>query len=223
VGGVADRPAGGHPVHRGGAPRRGGGARARDPYVTGHAHNVASIRSGLQAGLECFAHGAFLEEPTAAQLAAAGAALVPTLTTIRLLATEWQAWGVPGAVLPRVAGAEEAMREAVKLADAAGVMVGSGTDILGPRAAPPRPGGVLRGNRVWRAFQSLGLGLARVVGQLDMETAAGRPSAQPGEGALLHRPVTPATFSRHRGCPPRDGRGSCVPADRRSRSAQLGP
>jgi imidazolonepropionase-like amidohydrolase len=82
--------------------------------------------------LECFEHGTFLDEPTAAQMAAAGAALVPTLTTIRLLAIEWQAWGVPEAVLPRVAGAEEAMREAVKIAYAAGVTVGSGTDILGP-------------------------------------------------------------------------------------------
>ena len=107
-------------------------AKARDTYVTGHAHNVASIRNGLDAGLECFEHGTFLDEPTAARMAAAGAALVPTMTTIRLLATEWRAWGVPEAVLPRLAGAEEAMREAVKLADAAGVTVGSGTDILGP-------------------------------------------------------------------------------------------
>ena len=107
-------------------------AKARDTYVTGHAHNVASIRNGLDAGLECFEHGTFLDEPTAARMAAAGAALVPTLTTIHLLATEWRAWGVPEAVLPRLAGAEEAMREAVKVAVAAGVTVGSGTDILGP-------------------------------------------------------------------------------------------
>jgi imidazolonepropionase-like amidohydrolase len=107
-------------------------AKARDSYVTGHAHNVASIRNGLDAGLECFEHGTFLDEPTAARMAAAGAALVPTLTTIRLLATEWRAWGVPEAVLPRLAGVEEAMREAVKVAFAAGVTVGSGTDILGP-------------------------------------------------------------------------------------------
>src|ERR671935_991097 len=107
-------------------------ARARDTYVTGHAHNVQSIQNGLEAGLECFEHGTFLDEPTAARMAAAGAALVPTLTTIHLLATEWRAWGVPEAVLPRLAGAEEAMREAVKIASAAGVTVGSGTDILGP-------------------------------------------------------------------------------------------
>src|SRR5215218_4932072 len=107
-------------------------ARARDTYITGHAHNVASIRNGLEAGLECFEHGTFLDEPTAAQMAAAGAALVPTLTATRLLAAEWRAWGVPEAVLPRGAGAEEAMREAVKIAYAAGVTVGSGTDITGP-------------------------------------------------------------------------------------------
>jgi imidazolonepropionase-like amidohydrolase len=107
-------------------------AKARGTYVTGHAHNVASIRNGLDAGLECFEHGTFLDEPTAARMAQAGAALVPTLTTIRLLATQWRAWGVPEAVLPRLAGAEDAMREAVKVAYAAGVTVGSGTDILGP-------------------------------------------------------------------------------------------
>ena len=107
-------------------------ASARDTYVTGHAHNVQSILNGLEAGLECFEHGTFLDEATAARMAAAGAALVPTLAATRLLVSEWRAWGVPEAVLPRVTGAEEAAREAVKIAYAAGVTVGSGTDILGP-------------------------------------------------------------------------------------------
>jgi imidazolonepropionase-like amidohydrolase len=131
-GGVADRPHRGQPVHRRRAAGRG--RRGQGPRHLCHRprpqRSVDSQRPGGRAGV--LGHGTFLDEATAAQMAAAGAALVPTLTTIRLLATEWRAWGVPEVVLPRVTGAEEAMREAVKIAYAAGVTVGSGTDILGP-------------------------------------------------------------------------------------------
>jgi imidazolonepropionase-like amidohydrolase len=45
---------------------------------------------------------------------------------------EWQEWGLSEAVLPRLAGLEEAMSRSVKLAAAAGVPLGSGSDLLGP-------------------------------------------------------------------------------------------
>src|SRR5919108_1406281 len=45
-------------------------ASARDTYVTGYVHNLASIRNGLEAGLGCFEHGALLDEETAAEMAA---------------------------------------------------------------------------------------------------------------------------------------------------------
>lgn len=107
-------------------------ARARDTYVTGHAHNVQSIENGLLAGLECFEHGTFLDEATVVKLAAAGAALVPTLTVAHLMATEWKAWGIPDSLVPRINGVEEAMARSLKLAYDAGVLIGSGTDLLGP-------------------------------------------------------------------------------------------
>jgi len=108
-------------------------ARARGTYVTAHAHNVEAINLGLDAGVACFEHGSFLDEETANRMAREGAALVPTLTVTRLLASEWAAWGVPEAVVPRLQGVEEAMLASVKLAHDAGVAVGSGTDLLGPR------------------------------------------------------------------------------------------
>jgi imidazolonepropionase-like amidohydrolase len=108
-------------------------AQARGSYVTGHAHNAAAINAGLEAGLECFEHGTFLDEATAARMAASGAALVPTLSVIRLMTDCWQEWGVPESVLPRLAGVAEAMTASLKLARDAGVRVGSGTDLLGPR------------------------------------------------------------------------------------------
>jgi imidazolonepropionase-like amidohydrolase len=108
-------------------------AQARDSYVAGHAHNVRSIRNGLAAGLACFEHGTMLDEATAHAMAQAGAALDPTLTVCHLMAEEWRAWGLPESVVPRVRGCEEAMGRSLLLADQAGVLIGSGSDLLGRR------------------------------------------------------------------------------------------
>jgi imidazolonepropionase-like amidohydrolase len=108
-------------------------ARARETYVTAHAHNVRSIRNGLEAGVACFEHGTFLDEETAAAMAAAGAWLVPTLAVTHLFAEEWQRWGVPESTVPRMVAVAKAMAEAVKLAHRAGVTIGSGSDLIGPR------------------------------------------------------------------------------------------
>jgi imidazolonepropionase-like amidohydrolase len=108
-------------------------AEARGSYVTAHAHNVRGIANGIEAGVSCFEHGTFLDEATARRMAAIGADLVPTFAVLRLMTKEWRDWGVPEEVLPRLAGAEEAMAASMKLAVAAGVRVGSGSDILGPR------------------------------------------------------------------------------------------
>lgn len=107
-------------------------AKARDTYVTAHAHHARAIVNGLEAGVECFEHGTYLDEATAAKMAAAGAILVPTLAVTRLFITEAEAWGIPDDFLPRMAGIEEAMAASMKLARDAGVTIGSGSDILGP-------------------------------------------------------------------------------------------
>jgi imidazolonepropionase-like amidohydrolase len=108
-------------------------AKARDTYVSGHAHNVRSIRNGLEAGLDCFEHGTMLDEATAHAMARAGAALDPTLAVTHLMATHWKDWGLNEYVVPRIKGCEESMSRAVEIAEAAGVLIGSGSDLLGPR------------------------------------------------------------------------------------------
>lgn len=107
-------------------------AKARDTYVTAHAHHARAILNGLEAGVECFEHGTYLDEATAVKMAASGAILVPTLAVTRLFITEAEAWGIPDDFLPRMAGIEEAMAASMKLARDAGVTIGSGSDILGP-------------------------------------------------------------------------------------------
>jgi imidazolonepropionase-like amidohydrolase len=107
-------------------------ASARDSYVTVHAHNTAAIQAGLEAGVRCFEHGTFLDQPTAARMAEAGACLVPTLAVTRVLAEQWETWGVPRSILPRLENVTESSENAVRLAAEAGVLMGSGSDFLGP-------------------------------------------------------------------------------------------
>jgi imidazolonepropionase-like amidohydrolase len=107
-------------------------ADARDTYVTAHAHNSRGIRNGLEAGVQCFEHGTFLDEETAAAMATKGAYLVPTFAVTRIFVEMAEEWHIPASVLPRMAGIEEAMAASLKLARDAGVVIGSGSDILGP-------------------------------------------------------------------------------------------
>ncbi len=107
-------------------------AKARNTYVSGHAHNCDAIRNGLAAGLECFEHGTMLDEKTAAAMKKAGAALDPTLAVCHLMAASWREWGLEESIVPRIAGCESMMADAVRIAHKAGILMGSGSDLLGP-------------------------------------------------------------------------------------------
>lgn len=107
-------------------------ARNRDTYVTAHAHNVKGIRTALDAGLECIEHGTFLDEETAERMARQGCALVPTMAVIVDALERPAHMGIPEALLPRFDGVLDAMRASLELAFDKGVVVGSGTDLLGP-------------------------------------------------------------------------------------------
>ena len=138
-------------------------ARARGTYVTAHAHNARSISNGLDAGLECFEHGTWLDEETAARMAASGAALVPTLATVVQATEKWREWGIPEHLVPRYEGLLEAMRRSLEIAVDAGVTIGSGSDIFGPDQ---------RGRGLEIALK------AEVIGAMEAIVAATRTSAE---------------------------------------------
>ena len=106
-------------------------AAARRTYVTAHAHTVGGIRNGLAAGVECFEHGTFLDEETVASMAQARVALVPTLAVLRVAGENWREMGIPEDLLPRFEGVEDGMNASIKLAYAAGIPIGSGSDLFG--------------------------------------------------------------------------------------------
>ncbi|MGH9030690.1 MAG: amidohydrolase family protein [Acidimicrobiia bacterium] len=107
-------------------------AEARNTYVTAHAHNVRGIQNGLAAGIRCFEHGSWLDEETAAAMAAVGAVLVPTLTVAHVMAAEHERWGLSEAVAARMERVGDHMNVAVEVARSAGLTIGSGSDLLGP-------------------------------------------------------------------------------------------
>jgi imidazolonepropionase-like amidohydrolase len=106
-------------------------AAARGTYVTAHAHNVAGVRNALRAGVRGIEHGSFLDADTCAEMAKLDASLVPTFTVVELMRTEWQAWGLTEEIVARLGDVHERMTEATERAMAAGVTVGSGSDLIG--------------------------------------------------------------------------------------------
>lgn len=107
-------------------------ARARHTYVTGHAHNNGAIRNGLAAGVSCFEHGSWMDEETARAMKDADASFVPTQTIAVVMQRDYRALGMPDLVVPRIRQVADRAVNAVRLAIAAGVRVGSGSDLLGP-------------------------------------------------------------------------------------------
>ena len=105
-------------------------ARARGTYVTVHTHNNPGIMRGLEAGVECFEHATALDDETAQAVAAAGAAIVPTLTVAHVYSTYTDF--LTQEIISRIDGVEQGMRNAIKVGQANGVLVGAGADLIGP-------------------------------------------------------------------------------------------
>ncbi len=110
-------------------------ATTRGTYVLAHAYHPKSIAQCLEAGVRSVEHGNLLDEETAAMMAKAGAFLVPTLITYDVLAEGGAGLGFSSYQLQKLNQVWKAGEEAVRIAKAAGVRIGSGSDLLGPAMA----------------------------------------------------------------------------------------
>ncbi len=109
-----------------------GAAEAHGTYVLAHAYHPRSIGQCVEAGVRSIEHGNLLDDETAAAMAEAGAFLVPTLITYDVLASAGPALGFSRFQEEKLAKVHKAGAEAVRIAKAAGVKIGSGSDLLGP-------------------------------------------------------------------------------------------
>jgi imidazolonepropionase-like amidohydrolase len=110
-------------------------ARAAGTYVLAHAYHPRAIQNALEAGVRSIEHGNFLDEETAARMAAAGAFLDPTLITYEQIELGGAAQGVPEHMLEKIRQVRRAGDVSVRIAKAAGVKIGSGSDLLGSMQA----------------------------------------------------------------------------------------
>ncbi len=108
-------------------------AEARGTYVTVHAHNNEGLRNAVEVGVKCVEHGTAIDEETAALMAANDVNLVPTLAVAHTLADRAAEIGLPPEIGERAREVEEGMAQATEIALAAGLRVGSGSDLIGPK------------------------------------------------------------------------------------------
>jgi imidazolonepropionase-like amidohydrolase len=106
-------------------------ARAVGTIVMAHTYSPQSISNALEAEVMSIEHGNFLDEPTAALMKAKGAFLVPTITTYELVDTFGPSHGVPDFQLEKTRFAKQGCFDSLRVAVAAGLDIGSGSDLLG--------------------------------------------------------------------------------------------
>lgn len=109
-------------------------ATAAGTYVLAHAYTPAAIRNAVEAGVRSVEHGNFLDEPTAALMAERGAYLVPTFVAYEKLYEDGKANGFAPEKLAKLDIVLGEGLDSLQRALAAGVRIGSGSDLLGPLA-----------------------------------------------------------------------------------------
>jgi imidazolonepropionase-like amidohydrolase len=106
-------------------------ARRAGTYVMAHAYTAAAIGRCVECGVRTIEHGNLLDEPTARAMAARGAYLVPTLSTYYALAKYGAELGFPEDGLAKLKNVLAGGTRSLEIAQAAGVKIAFGTDLLG--------------------------------------------------------------------------------------------
>jgi len=103
-------------------------ARTLGRKVAAHAHGTEGIKRAVRAGVASIEHGSFLDEEGARLMAERGTYLVPTLMAGEAVERAAAAGGLPPYVAEKARAAAAAMRNAIKIAKAAGTPIALGTD-----------------------------------------------------------------------------------------------
>ena len=100
-------------------------------YVMAHAYTPEAIIRAVRCGVRTIEHGSLINQAAADVMARAGAFLVPTTITYEALAADGAKLGFPAASIAKLEAVRVAAKAALKIAEAAGVQVAYGSDLLG--------------------------------------------------------------------------------------------
>lgn len=106
-------------------------ATRRGSYVCAHAYSSEAVQHAVAAGIRSIEHGNLIDAETAGLMAEAGAFLVPTLAAYDAMDRRGAEIGLNETSLEKNTVVLEKGQDAVRLAHAAGVRVGFGTDLMG--------------------------------------------------------------------------------------------
>ena len=107
-------------------------AASNNSYVLAHAYTAEAIEVCVAAGVRSIEHGNLLNRRAADLMAEAGTFLVPTLVTYEKLREHGSELGIPAANLGKLGRIIDAGLDSLRIAQSAGVRIGSGSDLLGP-------------------------------------------------------------------------------------------
>lgn len=106
-------------------------ADAAGTYVMAHAYTPRAIQRAVRCGVRTIEHGNLLDEETAQVMVEHGAFLVPTAVTYEALANDGPRFGFPTELMPKIDNVRAAGKNALRIANQAGVPMGFGSDLLG--------------------------------------------------------------------------------------------
>jgi imidazolonepropionase-like amidohydrolase len=106
-------------------------AEAANLYALAHAYSPRAVTRAVQAGVRSIEHGNLIDEATAREMKRCGAYFVPTLATYAALADEGSRLGWSPEMLAKLERVQASGVNAVALAQAEGVPVAFGSDLLG--------------------------------------------------------------------------------------------
>lgn len=109
-------------------------ARAVKKPVMAHVYVPEGIKNCVEAGIRSIEHGNFLDEESAFMMRERGTFLVPTLTVYELVTRHGREQGVPETTLEKMNYAKRSAPQSVEIAMAAGLSIGSGSDVYGPNS-----------------------------------------------------------------------------------------
>ncbi|MEM9012844.1 MAG: amidohydrolase family protein [Pseudomonadota bacterium] len=106
-------------------------AARRGSYVMAHCHTDEGSLRGVRLGIRSIEHGSLIGADTAAEIAATGAYVVPTLSAGELIGEHAAELGLPPSAAEKIHEVNARALEAVTTCAAAGVKLGLGCDLHG--------------------------------------------------------------------------------------------
>ena len=107
-------------------------AEMAQTYVAGHLYTAASIKRAVECGVTCVEHASLVDAEAAAAIAKRGAVAVPTLIIFEGLKREGAELGLPANSVAKIDDVRLYGQRSLEILSEAGVVMGYGTDLLGP-------------------------------------------------------------------------------------------